>query len=84
MPNKLHQSTRQLREVDRVLAHMKTGITLQVTNTTAGPCWTLSDGRRVSAGVAELVVRSSSVAPVSGGLFEGAPAQVWAWWKDAS
>ena len=75
------QQGRQIRAADRVLMHMAAGATLQLMHSPTGPCWTLSDGRHVPTGVAELVVRSASVTAMKDGLFKDA-SQTWRWWKE--
>ena len=77
------REARRLREANRVLTHMAAGAELQLTFTPNGPRWTC-DGSPITDAVAQLVIGSSSITPVSGGLFQEAPAQVWAWWRSAS
>jgi len=65
-----------------VLRAMQHGCSLHLHYTTSGPQWALSDGRKVSARVAQLVTTSSSVVGCGDALFEGARTQSFRWWRD--
>ena len=71
-----------LERAELVLRAMQHGCSLHLHYTTSGPQWVLSDGRKVSERVAQLVTTSASVVGCGDALFEGARSQSFRWWRD--
>ena len=63
-------------EVAQMLAAMRRGQFLQLQYRAGRPLWSLSDGRSVSAEVAE-TLKNASVAPAGRALFPDMPAKTW-------
>jgi len=58
-PTDLHRSSRRLARVNMALAAMRRGQFLQLQYQAGRPLWSLSDGRSVSAEVAEILIKNA-------------------------
>jgi hypothetical protein len=68
---------RQRQSADRVIAAMRDrGLALHLSHEKSGDLWWLSDGTRVAAEVAKLVVAHPNIVSV-GALFRNAPGQTY-------
>ena len=80
-PTDLHRSSRRLdrrlASVNTALAAMRRGQFLQLQYQAGRPLWSLSEGRSVSAEVAETLIKNASVVPADRALFPDMPAQTW-------
>jgi hypothetical protein len=80
--NKQRQAERQRRKrinrgVDAVLADMRRGQNLRLEFNRIGPRWFLSDGRRINAEVARVVIGRSTIVGAGDSLFPDAAPQTW-------
>ena len=78
----MRRTARLATRFEQALAAMRTGKTLHLQFSSAGPLWALSDGSSVTADVASLLLNSVSIEPVGCALFPGLPAQVWRFAND--
>jgi hypothetical protein len=81
-PDSLRRAHRRLdrraASLNAALAAMRRGKSLHLEYRSGGrPCWSLSNGRAVSAEVAAILTRNASVVPVGDALFAGIPGQTW-------
>jgi hypothetical protein len=66
----------------RVLSQMQAGGRLHLTYQGGGrSCWALTSGEAVSDDIAQLVIRSASVAAAGDVLFQGVRSQTYEWWS---
>jgi hypothetical protein len=64
--------------INTALAAMRRGESLHLEYRGGGrPCWSLSNGRTVSAEVASILINSASVVPAGDALFSDLPGQSW-------
>ena len=80
-PRALHRSARRLdrrvANVSTALAAMRKGESLHLQYSAGRPLWSLSGGSGVSAEVAAILTKSTSVVAVGDSLFAGEPGQTW-------
>jgi hypothetical protein len=68
---------RRTAKVSGALQAMHRGEFLCLQYCAGQPRWSLTDGRVLSAEVANILVSNTSIAPASGALFDGMPGQTW-------
>jgi hypothetical protein len=69
---------RRRRAADRVIAAMRgENLSLHCSYEPAGAHWSLSDGRPVQRGIAELVTVATDIVSVGDGLFRNMPSQTY-------
>ena len=68
---------RRAASLNVALAAMRRGELLYCEYRAGRPHWSLTDGHTVDSKVAESLIRSASITPVSAALFDCAPAQTW-------
>jgi hypothetical protein len=78
----LHRAARRLNRrtagVNVALQAMRRGEFLCLQYSAGRPCWSLSNGRTVSAQVADILTHNASIIPADGALFpDCVPAQTW-------
>lgn len=78
----LHRAARRLNRrtasVSAALQAMRRGEFLCLQYSAGRPCWSLSNGRIVSAQVADILIHNASISPADGALFpDCVPAQTW-------
>jgi hypothetical protein len=77
----LHRAARRLNRrtagVNTALQAMRRGEFLRLQYSAGRPCWSLSNGRTVSAEVASTLISSAFIVPADDALFSGMPAQSW-------
>jgi hypothetical protein len=67
----------------RVVTAMSRGVSLYLTHTGRGACYALSNGTRIPAEVAQVVINHACVRSADDGLFKVTP-QVWKYSDDLS
>ena len=70
---------RRLRNIEAVMMAMRAGKALHLQYASGTPIWCLTDGTRVDATVAEIIIINPQTVSVGDSLFEGCRAQTYRW-----